>query len=87
VTAPEAFEPLVEYADYSVRTSGEHTYNVVDGGLGRPEDLSHVDVRGKVVLLRFNDEVDITANLGAVAQAGAVAAIYPRGNIFGRDHD
>ncbi|NUT21837.1 MAG: S8 family serine peptidase [Hamadaea sp.] len=82
VSAPESFEVLVEYADTSARFVGDRAIAVVDGGLGRPEDLAKVDARGKLVLLRRSDDLDVPAQLAAVVQAGAAMAIFPRLGFF-----
>ncbi|MEQ4301666.1 S8 family serine peptidase [Plantactinospora sp. B6F1] len=82
VSAPEQFELPVRYADTSPRVTGDRTYRVVDAVLGRPEDLTKVDVRGKLVLLRLDDSIAPAEQLDAVVRAGATAALYPQSGIF-----
>jgi hypothetical protein len=56
---------------------GVHDYSVVDGGQARPEELARVDVRGKIVLLRYDlDSVDPLDQMDAVAAAGGAGAVF-----------
>ena len=56
---------------------GKQHYAIVDAGTATPDDLQHVDVRGKVALVRESPELSYDAQVGAAARAGAaVVALY-----------
>ncbi|NUR74186.1 MAG: hypothetical protein HOU81_25535 [Hamadaea sp.] len=48
--------------------TGQQTVELVDGGLGRAEDLAKIDARGKLVLLQIDDD-----KLGGICDLGTPA--------------
>ncbi|MBP2324936.1 subtilisin family serine protease [Kibdelosporangium banguiense] len=70
------FEVPVDYAINSARAQ-DLTAPVVDGGMGTPEEIARLDLRGKIVLLRVGEKDDPTLQVAAVTAAGAKAVVYP----------
>jgi hypothetical protein len=77
VTAPEAISVPVDFFESSPFLTGDHTYRVVDGKQGRPEDLEGVDVRGALVLLRLPPEEswNLVDRAAAVHAAGGAVVL------------
>ncbi|MFB9909403.1 S8 family peptidase [Allokutzneria oryzae] len=70
---------------WSPKLVGEHRMTVVDGKRGRAEDLSGLDLKGKLVLLTLDPKADDTAKaVQAVADAGGKAAlvVQPARGVF-----
>ena len=64
-----------EYALNSPRVDGTRSWSVVDAGQARPSDLATTDVRGKLALVEYADDIEVAGAAQAVEEAGAVAAI------------
>jgi hypothetical protein len=64
-----------EYAIGSTRVDGTRSWGMVDAGQARPSDLARVDVRGKVALVEYADDLGVEGAARAVEEAGAVAAL------------
>jgi len=80
VAGPDPVDPPLEPLAVARTVPGSSDHRVVDGGQGRPEDLAGIDVRGRIVLLRYADDVAAVpprSQVAALAAAGAAAAIYP----------
>ncbi|MEO6086668.1 MAG: S8 family serine peptidase [Umezawaea sp.] len=77
VTAPEPTSVPVDFFESSPFLTGDHTYRVVDGKQGRPEDLEGVDVRGALVLLRLAPEEswNLVDRAAAVHAAGGAVVL------------
>ncbi|MFJ9818520.1 S8 family serine peptidase [Streptomyces sp. NPDC101151] len=63
-------DPLVKRAAKPL-PAGTRTLTAVDAGEGTAQELAHLDVRGKAVLVRGGDPAGITAQAEAAASAGA----------------
>ena len=64
-----------EYAVNSPRVNGTRSWPVVDAGQARPSDLTTTDVRGKLALVEYAEDMEVAGAAHAVEEAGAVAAI------------
>jgi subtilisin family serine protease len=75
-TVPGRFEVPVDYAYNSVRAQ-DLTAPVVDAGMGTPDEIAGLDLRGKIALVRVGEKDDPGAQVAALAAAGAKAVVYP----------
>jgi subtilisin family serine protease len=76
---------IVGYRNPTRPALGTRDYPIVDGGLARPDDLAGLDVRGKLVLLRYDfDNGGPDDQVKTVAAAGAAGALFPDFTGLGR---
>ncbi len=64
-----------EYALNSPRVDGKRSWPVVDAGQARPSDLAAADVKGRLALVEYAEDMEVAGAAQAVEEAGAVAVI------------
>lgn len=62
---------LSDFSSQFPMLEGDLTTEIVDAGLGRPQDVATVDLYGKVALIRRSDEIPVAEQSNNAADAGA----------------
>ena len=72
-TAPRVEIPVTWWD--SQPSHGTRREQVVDGGRGTPDDLSKVDTKGRMVVIRVSKDDDIDQRIADVAASGAASVV------------
>lgn len=72
------YYPMAAFSDFSAQfpmLDGELQAEVVDAGLGRPEDVAAAGVAGAVALIERSDEIPVAEQANNAAAAGAALVV------------
>ncbi|RIQ11157.1 S8 family peptidase [Jiangella rhizosphaerae] len=72
------YYPASAFSDFSRQfpmLDGDLEAEIVDAGLGRPEDVAAADLTGAVALVRRSDEIPVAEQANNAAAAGAVLVV------------